>query len=287
MVGFTHAAALLLHAQVLHQFSCCDGSMAPDPYVIMLADSYDDARPAEFDFTVLPGAGNVSGHPAPPGVDGYRALVSNGAPHFRVFGPLGGTPCGKRVKTSVTASAHNCKLATNGGPFDMATGKCNGGIFISDGKVEGTGGYNIQFGVTADGKWVIGNLVNASVAAQLKVKWSMPGFQWLVRDGKNAMTSPDTYIAPRTTIGVTKEGKLLIVEVDGCEPHAGCKYTIGKTCFSMAELLLAHGAYHAINTDGGGSSSIVANGTVVNHPTDTDVWAVRKERAVTMISCVV
>ena len=82
--------------------------MSPDPYVIMPADSYDGARAAEFDFTVLPGAGNVSGHPAPPGVNGYRALVSNGAPHFRVFGPLGGTPCGKRVKTSVTASAHNC-----------------------------------------------------------------------------------------------------------------------------------------------------------------------------------
>ena len=262
-------------------------STAADPYVLIPADSHDSTKPAEVDFSVLPGAGNVSGHPAPPGVDGYRAVVSNAVSHFRAFGPVGGKPCGKRVKTSVTAAAHKCKLAINGGPFDMKTGKCNGGIFITDGKVQGTGGYAVQFGATADGKWVIGNLLNASVAQQLKVTWSIPGFSWLVRDGKNAMAKPDTYIAPRTTIGVTKAGKLLIVEVDGCEPHAGCKYTIGKTCYHMAELLLAHGAYHAINTDGGGSSSIVVNGTVVNHPTDTDLWALRKERAVTIISCVV
>eukprot|EP01047_Picozoa_sp_COSAG01_P077123 COSAG01_NODE_13777_length_1537_cov_1.367872_1_plen_288_part_00 len=264
------------------------GSESADaPYVLVPADAHDAGHAADITFSILHGAGNVNGHPAPPGVDGYRAVVSNAAPHFRSFGPLGGKPCGKRVKTSVTARSHKCKLATNAGPFDMSNGACNGGVFITNGQVQGTGGYRSQFGVTADGKWVIGNLVNASVAAQLKVMWSIPGFSWLVRDGKNAMTKPDTYIAPRTTIGVTKEGKLLIIEVDGCEPHAGCKYTIGKTCYHMAELLLKHGAWHAINLDGGGSSSIVVNGSVVNHPTDTDLWALRKERAVTVISCVV
>jgi N-acetylglucosamine-1-phosphodiester alpha-N-acetylglucosaminidase len=153
--------------------------------------------------------------------------------------------------------------------------------------VQGSGGFGMQFGVTDDGQWVIGNLKNASVAAQLKVTYSVPGFGWLVRDGKNAMAEPDTYIAPRTTIGVTKTGQLLILEVDGCEPQRGCRFKIGKTEYHMAELLLAHGAYHAINLDGGGSSSFVVNGTVVNHPTDTDLWAVKKERAVTVITCVV
>ena len=122
---------------------------AVDPYVLIPADSHDGSQAAGIDFSILPGAGNVSGHPAPAGVNGYRAVVSNAAPHFRAFGPLGGTPCGKRVKTSVTAAAHKCKLAINGGPFDMKTGKCDGGIFITDGKVQGTGGYAVQFGATA------------------------------------------------------------------------------------------------------------------------------------------
>lgn len=256
-------------------------------YVLVEADSHDTTRPAAVSVSVLPGAGNISGHVAPPGVNGYRALVHNAPTYFRAFGPLGGHPCGVRTKTSVTAAAHKCKIASNAGPFDMKTGECSGGVYIADGKAQGSGGYAMQFGVTKDGHWVLGNIHNASVAAELGVQFSVPGFGWLVRDGMNALATRDTYVAPRTTIGVTKDGALLIVEVDGCEPHAGCKYTIGKTLYDMAELLLAHGAYQAINLDGGGSSSFVVNGTVRNHPTDTDLWALRKERAVTVITCVV
>ena len=54
----------------------------------------------------------------------------------------------------------------------------------------------------------------------------------------------------------------------------------------MADLLIAQGAVHAVNLDGGGSSSVVYDGQVVNHPTDWDLWAAKKERAVTTIVCV-
>lgn len=33
------------------------------------------------------------------------------------------------------AWSYMCRYATNAGPFDMANGKCDGGVFISDGKV--------------------------------------------------------------------------------------------------------------------------------------------------------
>ena len=81
-------------------------------------------------------------------------------------------------------------------------------------------------------------------------------------------------------------GRLLLLEVDGCEQARHCKWVLGRTEYAMAELLLAHGAHHAINLDGGGSSSFVVNGTVVNHPTDWDLWAFKKERAVTVITCI-
>ena len=73
---------------------------------------------------------------------------------------------------------------------------------------------------------------------------------------------------------------------DGCEQGKACMYNLGKNESDMAQLLLAHGAWHAINLDGGGSSSVVVDGKVVNHPTDTDAWALKKERAVTTIVCV-
>ena len=170
----------------------------------------------------------------------------------------------------------------------MKTGDCDCGVYISNGRVLGSGGWKPSFSVTGDGKlWAIGTL-NSSVASSLNVTQSLNGFGWLVRDGANVVPDePNAYIAPRTAIGVTKSGKLLILEVDGCEQARHCLWDIGKTEFSLAELLIQHGAHHAINLDGGGSSSFVVNGTVKNHPTDFDLWSLKKERAVTVISCIV
>ena len=49
----------------------------------------------------------------------------------------------------------------------------------------------------------------------------MKAHSWLptalqVRNGLNVVGN-DTAVAPRTAIGVTKEGRLLSLEVDGCE----------------------------------------------------------------------
>ena len=247
-------------------------------YVVVPSDGITPGARATVEMTTIPGAGNVTGFPAPPGVNGYKAVVRNGVSFFRVFGPLGGDPCGKRVRTSVTARAHNCQIATNGGPFNMKDGSCVG-TFISQGKVYGSG-WGVQFGVTGDGRWIVGTL-NASVVEKFNVTESVNGFGWLVRGGKVVVPkpSPSAFVAPRTTI------ELLLLEVDGCETRAKCGYTIGATEYDMANLLVRQGAFYAINLDGGGSSSFVRNGTVINHPTDDDIWWLKKERAVTLITC--
>ena len=103
---------------------------------------------------------------------------------------------------------------------------------------------------------------------------------WQGRGGK------DTYVAPRTAIGVKKDGRLISLEVDGCEPQVGCLWKLGKTEYDMAQLLVTRGALHAINLDGGGSSSVVEDGKVIDHPTDKDRWLLRDERAVATITCV-
>ena len=255
-------------------------------YEILKADRHEPA-PASFDKTVLPDEGgppNRGGH-----ANGFEAVFDNAAPHFRALPPLGGTPCGKRVKTSVTAKAHGCRWATNGAPFNMKTGECNCGIAISNSVQFGTGGWGRpQFGVTGDGRWVVGT-INASVADALNITNSVNGFGWLVRNGVVSVSNqvaPRVSIAPRTVIGVKKDGRLLSLEVDGCEPQAGCLWHLGKTEHEMAELLVKRGAFHAINLDGGGSSSVVENGRVIDHPTDLDHWLLNDERAVTTIVCV-
>jgi exopolysaccharide biosynthesis protein len=69
---------------------------------------------------------------------------------------------------------------------------------------------------------------------------------------------------PRTAIAKLKSGQLLLVTVDGRQPHE----SIGMSLTMLADLLLEFGAEEAINLDGGGSTTMVIRNKVVNKPSD-------------------
>jgi hypothetical protein len=69
---------------------------------------------------------------------------------------------------------------------------------------------------------------------------------------------------PRTGVGVTAAGKILLVVVDGRQP----KWSLGPTVREFAEIMADLGAVTALNLDGGGSSEMVIEGEVVNRPSD-------------------
>ncbi len=69
---------------------------------------------------------------------------------------------------------------------------------------------------------------------------------------------------PRTAIGVTAEGHVLIVVVDGRDPG----YSRGATLPELADILVSLGATTAYNLDGGGSSELWFDGEVVNQPSN-------------------
>ncbi|MGQ9697520.1 MAG: phosphodiester glycosidase family protein [Armatimonadota bacterium] len=75
---------------------------------------------------------------------------------------------------------------------------------------------------------------------------------------------------PRTLLGVTESGRLLIVTVDGRQ-----SISAGMTLQEAARLMLSLGAVTAVNLDGGGSTTLAVRGVVVNSPSDG------KERPVT------
>ena len=69
--------------------------------------------------------------------------------------------------------------------------------------------------------------------------------------------APGGEVQPRTAIGISKTGKkLILVVVDGRQ--AG--YSQGATLEELARILKEFGAHQAINLDGGGSSTLVAQG---------------------------
>ncbi|WP_158598276.1 phosphodiester glycosidase family protein [Falsibacillus albus] len=72
------------------------------------------------------------------------------------------------------------------------------------------------------------------------------------------------YRHPRTLVGVKADGHILLVTVDGRNPNK----SIGVNFRESAELLKDLGAVDGMNLDGGGSSTMVVDGKLVNHPSD-------------------
>jgi len=102
------------------------------------------------------------------------------------------------------------------------------------------------------------------------VQFAIGGGPQIVRDGKVAITGveerfqADVLIgrAPRSALGVTRDGQLLLVVVDGRSNGR----SVGATLGELAELMIRLGAESAMNLDGGGSSTLVLNGIVLNQP---------------------
>lgn len=100
------------------------------------------------------------------------------------------------------------------------------------------------------------------------VKYAVGGGPYLVKDGQvfiDKQRFSNSFIkmkAPRTAVGYTKGGSLLLVTVDGRQEG-----TSGATLPELAKLMKELGAVNAMNFDGGSSTQMVYKGRVVNRPT--------------------
>jgi exopolysaccharide biosynthesis protein len=66
---------------------------------------------------------------------------------------------------------------------------------------------------------------------------------------------------PRSAVGYTADGNLIIVAVDGRE-----EASVGLTLTELANFMKSIGCVNAMNLDGGGSTVLYVNGKVVNNP---------------------
>ena len=100
------------------------------------------------------------------------------------------------------------------------------------------------------------------------------GWPRILRDGVNiaadAATTEGTISRnaevrhPRTAIGYSKDGNTLwLFVVDGRSTSS-----VGMTLVEVADQMRKLGAWQALNFDGGGSTTLVIEGQVVNAPTD-------------------
>lgn len=102
------------------------------------------------------------------------------------------------------------------------------------------------------------------------------GGPWIVHDGRPVVRegmlgegfSPAHLDrpAPRTAIGRTADGTVLLVTVDGRQPGR----SVGATMAGLAQIMIELGATEAISLDGGGSTAMAADGELVNVPSGED-----------------
>jgi exopolysaccharide biosynthesis protein len=80
---------------------------------------------------------------------------------------------------------------------------------------------------------------------------------------------------PRTAVGRRADGTVLLVVADGRNREAA-----GLSMRELQQVMAALGCVDAINLDGGGSTTMVVHGEVVNHPSDNRKFDPAGERPV-------
>ena len=121
---------------------------------------------------------------------------------------------------------------------------------------------------------VVGEL--ATVRLIFRPDWpgvvaAIGGGPQLVRDGAPIFRAGEAFTSaqlaprvPRTAIGQLSDGRIVLVAVDGRQPGR----SVGMTNFELAQALVRLGAVTGMALDGGGSTAMAFDGTLLNRPSD-------------------
>lgn len=149
----------------------------------------------------------------------------------------------------------------------LGTGGTIAGLMIEDGKLI-AGNQNTGYstvGITEDNVLVVSNYMTYSQMKNLKFRCAATFGPVIIINGRPTIYSGDGGygLQPRTAIGQTKEGAILMLVIDGRQTNS-----LGGTMRNVQDILLNYGAYNAFNLDGGASSTMVYDGKVINSPSD-------------------
>lgn len=116
-------------------------------------------------------------------------------------------------------------------------------------------------------------LLGAKVGETATVEVDVSGSDWsqmdhamgggpvLLRSGENVVNAANDPRHPRSAVGVTADGEVWYVVVDGRQT-----VSVGASLKELADLMKAWGCVEAFNLDGGGSSALHAYGLTLNRP---------------------
>lgn len=169
---------------------------------------------------------------------------------------------------------YNVVSGVNASFYNMQTGQPSGVCFV-DGVDFGTDAYPAFFAILKDGTAVMDDRGNKGNYTGDRAIWqAVGGSQWLVRDGEdvtaNTSGSYNTDRHSRTCVGITEDGKVVLMVLDGRQEPFSC----GGSMHELAQIMLEAGCKYAMNIDGGGSTTFVARPEgedavkIINRPSD-------------------
>ncbi len=155
-------------------------------------------------------------------------------------------------------------LAVNASGFYDPSGHGNGGmvfgLVVSEGKTlnDALNGTNKKVGFDSQNKLKIGG-EESSFSFRDAVEFKPA----LIINGEVLVTGSAGWgIQPRTAIGQTPNGEVLLLIIDGRMPG----YSVGCTVGELAQIMERYGAVQACNLDGGSSSILYYNGQEISKP---------------------
>ncbi len=166
----------------------------------------------------------------------------------------------------------NAIVATNGDGYNMSTGQ-PGGLLVMEGVEYHPVDKDGFFAILKDGSAMIGTQADYATYKD-KIQEGIGGFgAVLVKDGEIVTSKLGSYYstrASRTAIGITADGKVVMMVLDGRQEP----FSAGGAMEEIAQIMLDAGCVDAINLDGGGSTTYLSKPEgedalkLINRPSD-------------------
>jgi len=170
------------------------------------------------------------------------------------------------------AKKHKALVAINGGSAKIRNhALIPRGIYMQDGKVLFDSGDREKLIAFNNDNILVLAKMNSKEAKAKGIRdavWFQP---YLIVNGVPSKFKGDGGYGnrPRTAIGQRQDGIVLFVTVDG---KTGLN---GTTMKELTKIFVRYKAYNAANLDGGGSTTLVVNGKLINDPTGWKQTGVR------------
>ena len=164
---------------------------------------------------------------------------------------------------SEMAERYDAMVAINGGGYASRRGEKNScGGLVADGEVLCEDEYaNAMVTMTEEGKLVLTYSPTDRLSSD--TDWAVYFEPFLIVNGvRSEFQNNAGGTQPRTAIGQRSDGVVLLVTIDG----RGSNGSMGINYSDLTDIFERYGCINAANLDGGGSTTLVVEGELINEP---------------------